>query len=609
MNWDLLGKRFPDLSFLLSLSSFSPVESKEASTGHKNYKMARGWLYGEDIAQELCSWKDSLPLEKVTIVYHWGIGLGYHYEALKDWLLAKQERMLIFFEDDLQVLELLFSSSLGEDLLSNPKVHIVYIPEEKAWEGALEASVQTWLSDRIIFTALPSYAAGKQKKIEKIRSSLLQKASLVHVGMAELLYYPLLAENIIANFLSLPEGFHVNQMKGCCEGIPAIICGAGASLMDEMPLLQSLQGQALVIAGGSAITALGHQGVLPHIAIALDPNDEEYARLKESSVFEVPFVYSARLHKEVLSCMNVRPGYLCSDTGGSLETWLQKELGIPEDSLGPELGVEALSVTTLAVPLARYLGCSPILFCGVDLSYRGKLRYSPGVLPSAEVNKQEMKEEIRALERLVRKKNREGKQIDTLVKWVMEASCIGAYAKKHQETLFFTASRTGLPIPNVPYLSLEEFLQTHAKKREDLVGLLHAKAQGVRFSCTLQEVLHPLEGLQASLHRSISLAGQMLEEVEKRLLQVENLSLSPESGLMRLLEMDLCEEVAHEACLHYPFHAYQKTLERVYPSWFSLDTVEGRRCFLEKKRDLWREYRKAAEDCIRALEMSFLICR
>ncbi len=593
IDWDLLSARFPDISFFLSVLQEDSLDFCQTCDR----------LYSNDIVREIQGWKASLALEDVSILYVYGIGMGYHYEILKEWLQEKRERLLVFFEEDLRVLELFFRQPLGKELLHNAQVQICYVPEGSEWDLVLDGCVQRWISDKVEFTAIASYSAGRQKKISKLRWSLLRKSSLVHVGMSELLHYPLLLENIVTNFCYIPGGFHVNQMKDSCQGIPAIICGAGASLSDEISHLQEIGGKAILIAGGSAITALGYQGITPHIAIALDPNEEEYERLKGSSAFESLFVYSSRLHKEVLSSTNVRSGYLCSDTGGIFETWMHEQLQIEPGSLGPELGMEALSVTTLAVPLARHLGCNPILFCGVDLSYRDKQRYSPGVLPSSQINLKESKQETRALERLVRKKGLNGKSLYTLVKWVMEASCMGAYVKKQQQIDFFNASATGLPIPHVSFLSVQEFVERYGKQERDLLGLLHAETERTKFPATTAALLpQTFKIMIDSLKRSLTLVEEILGEIEKKNAHVEDLLVPVESGRMSLLEMDLYQEPAYKACLQYPFSAYGKVLERIYPSWHSLETIEGRRCFLSRKKDLWQECKKAIFSCLDALK-------
>lgn len=600
IDWDLLAKRFPDISFLLTVHPEPSLELTQDGRGYFNVKGIKGPIYSEDVAEEVQAWKESLFLEGIDILYVYGIGLGYYYESLKSWLSERPERVLVFFEDDLSLLKELFSLPLGLDLLQNPQVHVRYISDlsRGSWDLILDECVRTWISDKVDLSALRSYSFFISKKIKALRLSLLRKASLVHVGISELLHYHVLMKNITANILSVSDSFHVNQMAGKFKNVPAIICGAGVSLSEVLPLLKKLEQKALIFAGGSAITALGYYGIKPHISMALDPNDEEYVRLKGSSSFEDVFIYSSRLNKEVLLSSNFKSGYLCSDTGGSFETWMHDQIGIGTESLGSELGMEALSVTTLAAPLAKHLGCNPILFCGVDLSYQNQERYVPGVLPSSTVFLDDLHQEERSMEKLVRRKNSEGVFVQSLVKWVMEASCLGLYAKNTTETQFFNASSKGLPIPNIPLLSIEEFIDRYCQKEYDLRGLLHGESEAVSFSSVSKETIRSLfRVLLDSLKKCLSIETQMLQQIDERITLISDLLVPLESGKMSLLEMDLADEPAYTACLQYAFAVYPRMIERCYPSLGSLDSIEGRSAFLKRKKRLWQECFSVTKEC------------
>ncbi len=599
IDWALLGDRFPEISFLLTMDSRPSLALTKDVKGYFHAEGVKGALYSEDIEEEMLSWKGSLALDRIDILYVYGIGLGYYYLAIKEWLLEKKERVLVFLEDDLSVLNAFFCLPIGLEVLQNPQVHIRYLPDSSSasWDLALDESVREWISDKVDFSALLSYSTGSTKKINALRLLLLRKASLVHVGISELLHYHILMKNIASNVLEIPHSFHVNEMQGKYKNIPAIICGAGVSLSLAIPFLKTLEHKALIFAGGSAITALGHHGIKPHISMALDPNDEEYTRLKGSSCFEEPFIYSSRLHKDALLSSNVKAGYLRSDTGGSLENWVHKELDLESDSIGSELGMEALSVTTLAAPLARHFGCNPILFCGVDLSYQNKERYAPGVLPSSTVFLEELQQEERSMEKLVRRKNGEGKFVHSLVKWVMESSCLGSYAKNVTDTQFFSASPKGLPIANVPLLSIEEFVTRYCDREYDLRGLLHVEAEMAGFAISKEKISSIFQDLTQSLEKCLQIEEDMIKELEERLALISDLSVSLESGKMSLFEMDLQEQPAYTACLQYAFAVYPRMLERCYPCLAPLTTFEGRNAFLQKKKRLWEECYFITKEC------------
>src|SRR5690606_30787893 len=108
---------------------------------------------------------------------------------------------------------------------------------------------------------------------------ILREATLSYSLYQEDKYYHLLFRNLLKNFRYLSKSFQAESLKGCFQGIPAIICGAGPSLTQALPVLSECKEKALLIAGGSTITALSKNGILPHLSLAVDPNPEEYERL------------------------------------------------------------------------------------------------------------------------------------------------------------------------------------------------------------------------------------------------------------------------------------------------------------------------------------------
>jgi hypothetical protein len=593
VDWELLQTRFPSIAFALSCDFYPSANCFISSKGFLNARTEKGTLHSEDLEKELSDWKESLSLEGIDLLYIYGVGCGHYYQALLPWLKKQKERRLLFLEEDLGVLKALFSQEIGKEMLEDPQVHFYYKPKEASWDFVIEECVQKWVSDRIEWTSLRSYFLGQEKKLRALRLQLLRRSASVHAKVGEALHYPVLMENLLTSFCQIPNSFHANKLRGAFKNVPAIICGAGRSLAKAAPELKALEQKALIIAGGSAITALSHYQIRPHLCMALDPNEEEYFRLKNLSCFETPFIYSSRLHKDVLSSTHLQMGYLCSNTGGLLEDWMHEKLGLGFDGFGNQLGDEALSVTTLAVAFAKELGCRPILFCGVDLSYSDMQRYAAGVLPSSRVFLEELQMEKKSRERFVRRKNREGKFVYTLVKWVMEAACIGAYAKKHPDLPFFNVSNEGLPIPGVQTLSVEEFTSLYCQNSYDLRGKIQAEIAEASLSHISQEkIFAEFKTLQLSFEETLPLFKQMIEEIEAQ----------GSSWKMDLLDMDLKEQPAYEVCLALAFLVYQRILDWWYPDPVLKEGEEKKLHLLEKKRHLWLQGEKMAKQCISLLK-------
>lgn len=523
MSLELLWERYPEIAFFLA---YTPFEPKEESR-----------------------WQQLPDLERVEILYVYGVAKGAPYLALRTWLQARRERRLIFLEDDLSAIAALMQEPGAEDLLRDAQVHLEFLQDSSAWKEILERLIWRFPSDYVEFLSL------KRKAPRAMRLFLLRRTSASVAALAELLEPDRLLTNLLSNFRRLSRAFDANQLGGKFSGIPVLICGAGPSLAASLKQLKTLENRALIIGCGSALTILKKSGIRPHLGLAVDPNPEEYARLKESADGAFPLLFAGRLHADVLGLPFGALGYLRTQTGGPCEAWLEEKLGISGAPIGPELGSEALSVTTLALALAHHFGGSPILFTGVDLGFSGMQRYAEGVLEGNALFLQEQRREKKAAEQLIRRKDRQGRTLYTLTKWVMEAAVIGRYAKSHPDRLFVNCSETGMAFPGVPYMPLEEAIEKYCTASYPLREKIRAEAQRLSFSSRIPLALEEhLQELRQSLQRSLNIAQQMRAQ----------LPLGRETGKMVLLQSDFEEELAFSCLLQQTGVAFERLLGRHY---------------------------------------------
>ncbi len=289
-------------------------------------------------------------------------------------------------------------------------------------------------------------------------------------------------------------------------------------------------------------------GITPHFGMALDPNPEEYERLLPAKPLEMPFLYTNRLLPSVFSLCKGPVGYMKSDTGGIFESWMEEKLDIAGTAIGPDLGREALSVTTLAIAYAYALGCDPIILAGVDLAYTGMKRYADGVVEDPKISIEALQKDKRATEQILLEKGRDGKPIYTLVKWVMERDCIEEFAKSHPERRFINATEGGLGFSEIPYAPLGSIdLSTSF----DLRGKIDTEIQQAKLPhITKGKILQLYREVEESLQRCRVIAREMLTK--------------PVFGKKTLLESDWQEEIAYTALLQLVDPALDRILFRYY---------------------------------------------
>ena len=536
---------------------------------------------------DLDQWVSELDIDRIEILYLYGIEEGIYYKGLLSWLKQKKERVLVILESSIDQLTAFLASREAEPLLLDPQVRLRLVPGNQAWEYVLKECCIAFPSEKVDLVASRRYQKKYRKKVEKLKLSLYRKATLFYSLLCESLQYHFLMDNLLPNMGHIAQSCYVNQLKGVFQNVPAIICGAGPSLDSVKQDLQQLENHALIFAGGSAISALTSQGVRPHIALALDPNDEEYLRVKTAQAFDIPLFFAPRLKTQVLNLLSSPLGYMSTGTGGGYESWMEERLGLRLPRLGRDLSCEALSVTTLIVSLAQHMGCSPIIFCGVDLAYTDKKRYAEGVMVSSRVDIPTLQKVQDASNKIVVKKDRHGKKIYSLVRWVMEAEVLGQYAKDHPHIPFFNAAPAGLPIPGIEYQDFSLLARELRTNHLDLHGMLHAAMEEAALAPA--ETVDSLNTeLHDSLKRVIGYITSIVQEIAHLEECIADLSYPLLSAKRVLLDMDLQEELAYAVLLQTAPDSIEKLFLRGFWTNAVEDSLEYRRCFVNKQKIKYR---------------------
>lgn len=522
----MLIDRYPELHFRLLWEKDEKAELSEVEAMQ---------LHSQD---ELEKFQKNLHLSELEVLYIYGIGLGVHLRILKSWLEENPRRKLVYLEDDLYVLDA--AARFGEiEIFTHPQVFVRFIESSRKWTSMLKQCAVEFPTTRLDFKSIEAYAS--KKKIAQLKLRLLRLSGLVDTYFSESIHAHIIHRNLLENLKQLEVAFDVQGLKDRFKGVPAVICGAGPSLKTSIETLKSLEDRVLIFAGGSTITALGNLGVVPHLTLAIDPNKEEVDRFEASVMQEVPFLFGHRLHPEVFHTFNAPLGYFPTKTGGSAEGWVQKQLGLNEETFCGELGPEALSISTLALALAYAMGCDPIVFVGIDLAYTGMHRYVPGVIQQKGIDPSSLSLPREQLETMLKRKNASGDSIYTLVKWVMEADVFSKFAKKHRDRKFFRIGTQGLPMKGIPAVTLEEIAAQFAIESRDLLGDIHQIVQTFQFQNLGKDKIDTLKKeLLESVKRCEELCLKMIEEVQS----LKNVSIFP-TGKMIALEMAFEEENAH----------------------------------------------------------------
>lgn len=451
-------------------------------------------------------------IEGIDALFIFGVGEGNLYSHLASWLKKAEQRYLIFIEPE----EEIFLKAREYPLSKDPKVRLLY------WDGRAEEIFQQLGWEYVFLRFGYALGEGHPKELAEMFFSRLEH---YHRGIN------LLASdcedrgvkvltNVLKNLTYLPTSRLGQSLEGKCAGIPAIVCGAGPSLNQAIPLLKACKEHSLVIAGGSAARALNAQGIEPHLHAHLCPH-ALLSRFLEQGSFEVPFFYQGRLSSDLLARVS-GPLFWMADGGNyPLEGWIAAECGIFTERFDG-----GWSVANFSTALAAHLGCNPIIFVGMDFSC------GPDVIYASDIAGQENREELIEIEKGTLYSKRD---------WLMSAEWISSFTSSHGKIEWINGSSQAVGIEGIEHFSLDQIEKKIPFVQRDMEGIIQLLVSEAPFSqVTFEKVADVRRRILESFEKSDLFCDRLLKVWEK---YYPNSPL--ETGEYAVLELEFEQEICH----------------------------------------------------------------
>jgi hypothetical protein len=555
-NLNLLSHIDSKLAYQLTLLNPNDVQFCQTQQGELNLcRTYQGQTYfyhsNEHAAAEAQKWFKELHLTNETVLYVYGVGLGYYAEATQDWLKVDSKHTLIFLEKDLTILYRLLETSKGTWILKHPQIHLIAFENIFTDQALFNELSWNYIACPLAISSLKLYAEVDSEGFLQLRHLITHNAVKKESFVAEYLQYGVaFFRNFYPNLLQLPHSYLGNGLFHSFRNIPAIICGAGPSLNQNIQLLKTLTDQALIFAGSSALNAIIPE-VIPHFGVAVDPNQAQYSRVKAAQSYSIPFFYRNRLFHDALTTMTGPRLYLTGAGGYDTAEWFENQLGIQ----GGEPLDEGHNVINFCIEIAHALGCSPIILVGIDLAYTNDQYYFSQVIENLHLTEQDfekMKEfDLEKIDRI----DIHGQPIKTTWKWVTEAEWITEFAQTHPETPLINATEGGLGFQNIPNQTLEKVAQIYLKPIPDLQKTIQEEIQQHSLSAlvTEEKVIELIKTVQESLRRCIKQIEKIVHELHELKILIQKQVSYPASlqtPSIRLTEMEIEEEPAYQAILN-----------------------------------------------------------
>lgn len=491
-------------------------------------------------SEEVTKWFLSQDLKNANILYLIGLKQGAIYEASKKWLQEDSKRKIIFLEPDLRLIISILKTKMGQDLLKDQQVEFYALPQSVSEQDELLGWL-SWASvqEKIQVLVQPCYEADFSLFVDKILFECAQKNDIVDEYLKfGIVFY----RNFYRNVWMIPKSLKAAALFGKFHGVPAIICGAGPSLKNNLHVLSTLTDKALIFAGGSSLNALRAGGVTPHFGAGVDPNPTQYYRLLGTSSVSVPFFYRLRMQYQALREVQGPLLYLNGAGGYDTADWLEKELGIEGEAVD-----EGHNVVNMCAEVARAMGCNPLIFVGMDLAYTDLKHYAEGVVEDPSMDEKALNLSA------VTRKDIHGEPVYTEWKWVAESEWLSKYKEEHLDLTILNATEGGLGFRDIPNVSLEEVVNTYLTKDFILTEWIQDELKGASLEFVSPEhiesaLLRLREGLVGSL-KEIETLLEETEMVREMVVDGEEPPDNFQSGLAALAETELVENEAYMAVL------------------------------------------------------------
>lgn len=562
-NVEIWSQKYPQAAIYLPFIDCSHLDFQENESTPNLKTGAKFFHSSKNPVKEAEKWFSNLDLQNVEVLFVYGVGVGYAYQAAFSWLKENPDRHLIFLEDDLAVIRYLFETENGSKIVKDPQVQVHFFTPQDVENPTSSLSELFWsfLSTKIVISALPYYEEAKKELFDALKHRILYDATLMDGHLSEYLDLGVsFFKNFYPNLQKLPGAYLGDQLFGKFKNVPAIICGAGPSLEQHLPLLKNLRDKALIFAGGSGLNALHSAGVRPHFGAGIDPNPGPYDRLKNIDL-DVPFLYRNRLFNRALDCVKGPRLYVTGSGGYDISEWIEKKLKIKSESIE-----EGYNVINFCMELANAFGCNPIIFVGMDLAYTNMKIYPPGVVEKYKVSKDEILNPPKLADQAILRKDIYGKPIYTMWKWLSEAQWMGTFAKEHPEVTLINATEGGIGFPNVLNEPLKKVIKERLTRSEKLEEKVKKEIEAAAMpQVTPKKINALLKELRTSLVNCKNDLEILLEETLIVKEQVEKEKQPPlylQSGRAALCETEMAEEIGYKYVLDIFNRAYTRILMR-----------------------------------------------
>jgi len=325
------------------------------------------WILGSGYDAELAADCWSKGFEDVgyrTIFVIIGLGSGIYIKKLRE---RYPENVLILCEPDREMFFRVLEEIRLSEILS-PKVFLAAGKTAEILYAELIHELITYDNMRQVqFAAIPNYKEANKSAYIKMKKSYVNRIERIIMGRnTRILDEMLRADNMLQNLFWYPMGYSLGQLADSVakfepEKRAVIVVAAGPSLDKNVKELQRAKNRACIIAVDTALKTLLRAGIVPDLAVLIDP-------AKDPSLFEreellaIPLCVSTYANSVIMKRHVGRKFFATRDTEFTEELARRYDKKMYTMHSGGSVANNAFSV-------GRIMGFKTIILVGQDLAY------------------------------------------------------------------------------------------------------------------------------------------------------------------------------------------------------------------------------------------------
>ncbi|MEK4244730.1 6-hydroxymethylpterin diphosphokinase MptE-like protein [Psychrobacillus sp. FSL K6-2684] len=280
-----------------------------------------------------------------------GYGLGYFAEAFID---------LLGINEELLVIDPLY------DLLNSgivPRVRVYRDIKEIGFNKILDEKIEKY-NRRIHVIQSPNYDKLANVGYKAMLEFVTEQAKLNRINENTIKFF---AEDWQKNYLfNLYNGIGDKSLIDLKEkfDLPIVVVSGGPSLTKQLPLLNEVKDQFLIIAAGSTINTLLSFNISPDFVVSIDGSLANYNHFKDIYSKHITYIYSFTSHFGIRESFE-KNAFIFNTLGKEkMKEHFESisNLEIPNIAGGG-------SVANFAFTVAAYISSGPIAIIGQDLAY------------------------------------------------------------------------------------------------------------------------------------------------------------------------------------------------------------------------------------------------